>query len=221
MARCNQCNVTIRDNTNICPLCQCVIEQDGRESDVYPDVWLAEKKMRLISNISLFSVLLVSAALAVINYVTGERAWCLIPIASLFYVLFVIRLVVFSDKGYRTKVIVPLITGILLVVLIDLITGPLWWSVNYVVPAGILLTDLIIVLMMLINKKRWQSYIVMEIAMIAVSAAILLLWKPAEVITDPVMSLVAFGISVFLFLGALIIGDRTARGELKRRFHIR
>ena len=41
------------------------------------------------------------------------------------------------------------------------------------------------------------------------------------IIYVPYLALAALGTSVFLFLGTLIIGDRRARVELKRRFHIR
>ena len=49
----------------------------------------------------------------------------------------------------------------------------------------------------------------------------LLYTSALHIVTHPGLSELAFGISVFLFLGTLIIGDRRARLELKRRFHVR
>lgn len=221
MGKCKQCNVTIRDNTTVCPLCQCVIEQDEHREDVYPDIWNAEKKMKLFSNICLFAVLVISAGLGVWNYFVGEHPWCVIPIASMFYLFVFLRVVILSSKGYRVKILLPVILGILLVIVIDIITGFYGWSVNYVLPGGVLLADLIIVIMMIVNKRRWQSYMIMQIGMIAVSIVPIILWLMPGGITRPLVSLIAFGVSLFLFLGTLIIGDRAARGELKRRFHIR
>ena len=40
------------------------------------------------------------------------------------------------------------------------------------------------------------------------------------VITSPIMTQIAVGLSFFLFIGTVIIGDRKARQELKRRFHL-
>jgi hypothetical protein len=40
------------------------------------------------------------------------------------------------------------------------------------------------------------------------------------IVTFPYLALIAFGVSVFLFLGTLIMGDQRAKTELKRRFHI-
>ena len=39
-------------------------------------------------------------------------------------------------------------------------------------------------------------------------------------ISNIYLCLVAFAASGFLFLGTLIIGDKRARTELKRRFHV-
>lgn len=41
------------------------------------------------------------------------------------------------------------------------------------------------------------------------------------IVTAQLFALIAFAFSLFLFLGTLIIGDRRARVELKRRFHVR
>lgn len=48
-----------------------------------------------------------------------------------------------------------------------------------------------------------------------------LILRAVGVITVPFLSLLAFAFSLFLFLGTVIIGDRRARVELKRRFHVR
>ena len=41
------------------------------------------------------------------------------------------------------------------------------------------------------------------------------------IVTAPILALLAFAFSTALFLGTLIIGDRRARTELRRRFHVR
>lgn len=104
--------------------------------------------------------------------------------------------------------------------LVDAVTGFHRWSVNYVLPSGVMMVDLLTVLLMIINKRNWQSYMILEIGMIVASFVPILLWI-FGVITSPLLSFIALGVSVFLFLGTLIIGDYTARGELRRRFHIR
>lgn len=226
--------MTILDNTAVCPLCQCVLEAEasgisdgGRAAgeqvriNEYPDVWIRQRKMKQLCNFILVAVLAAGAVLAVINFVfLRDSLWSLIPIAAMFYAYTAFRVIFVSRKGYRWKVFVPLILALALLLIIDIETGYYGWSLNYVFPAGILLTDFIILILMLTNRRNWQSYMIMQIIMMAVSLIPLVLWA-AGVITAPLLSLIATGVSVFAFLGALILGDRTARGELKRRFHIR
>ena len=40
------------------------------------------------------------------------------------------------------------------------------------------------------------------------------------IVTAPILAVLAFAFSAALFLGTLIIGDRRARTELRRRFHV-
>ena len=245
MAKCRQCNVTISDNTTVCPLCQCVLETEGSQPvpqnhagdltaasaansagihapiNEYPDVWLRQQKIKHLCNLILAGVLIASAALAVVNFAFSRDSWwSLIPIAAMGYAYAAFRVIFVSRRGYRWKTFLPLVLGLILLLIIDIETGFYGWSMNYVFPSGILLTDLIIVILMLTNIKNWQSYMIMEIIVVAVSLIPMVLWITG-IITHPLLSVIALAVSASLFVTALILGDRTARGELKRRFHIR
>lgn len=222
MIKCKQCNVTISDNTAVCPLCQCVVSGE-REAAIneYPDVWLKQRRIKHFCNLILVAVLIAGVALAVVNLACHHESWwCLIPIAAMTYTYVVFRLIFVSRKGYRWKTFVPIVLALILMLIIDIETGFHGWSLNYVFPSGILVTDLIIIILMLTNLKNWQSYMVMEIVTVAVSLIPMLLWITG-LITNPVLGIIALAVSASLFVAAFILGDRTARGELKRRFHIR
>lgn len=221
MSRCRQCKVEIKDETHVCPLCHCVLEQEGENHNTYPDVRPMVKRLMLAGRIYLFAFLVVSVVLLAINYETFHGMWWSgIVIASLAYLYLILRFAIIEDAGYRSKIIVLTICGVLFVVLIDFLTGYEGWSVNYVIPGGILLVDFGIVILMLVNMRNWQSYLLFQIAMILCSLIPLLFWRLA-IITKPLLSWIAFGVSVFLFLGSYIIGDRRAKTELRRRFHVR
>ena len=72
---------------------------------------------------------------------------------------------------------------------------------------------------MLINRRNWQSYIMWQILMLLVSVGMIILFI-FEIIDKPYLMGIAVMCSVFLFLGTLIFGDRRARVEVQRRFHI-
>ena len=97
--------------------------------------------------------------------------------------------------------------------------GAYGWSINYVVPSVILLADGVIALLMLINLRNWQSYIMFQIGLLFASTLPLLLWY-LGIITHPLLSLITLIITGFFLLASFIIGFRRASVELKRRFHI-
>ena len=79
--------------------------------------------------------------------------------------------------------------------------------------------DLAILIMMIVNRRNWQSYMMLQIFMMILSGSGLVLLA-MDLLVYPYVMLVAAASSLFLFLGTFIIGDRRARNELKRRFHI-
>lgn len=222
MGRCRQCNVEILDNTLICPLCKCVIEQDTHMENAYPDIRFRARKLNLAVRIFLFISILIEALLVYLNYKFFDGIWwSVISGAGLSYIYFVARFAVLNDNaGYRSKFLLLTFFGILYVILIDCVIGYHGWSVNFVLPGGLLFVDIAILFVMFVNRRNWQSYIMLEISMIFLSMVpLFLMWL--DIVTETFISGLAFAASVLLFLGTLIIGDKRARNELKRRFHVR
>ena len=222
MGRCRQCNVEILDHTQICPLCRCVVEQNKESETMYPDIRLRVRKLNLAVRIFLFGAILTEVFFIYlnINYVRGIW-WSAITGAGFAYVYFIARFAVLNDNaGYRSKFLALTFFGVLYVILIDFVIGYHGWSVNFVLPGGLLLVDLFIVILMFINRRNWQSYIMLELFMIVLSAVpLVLMWF--HIVTETFIGGLAFAVSILLFAGTLIIGDRRARSELKRRFHVR
>ena len=135
------------------------------------------------------------------------------------YGYLVLRYAILGKSGYKGKIIVLTLIAILMVVAIDFVVGYRGWSVNYALPSAILLVDAGILILMCINRRNWQSYMMAQILAILLSLIPVGL-RLGGIIKFPYLVWIAFGTSVFLFLGTLIIGDRRARTELKRRFHV-
>lgn len=223
MSKCRQCGVEIKDKTQVCPLCKCVLEQeaDKRGENKYPNVRIRTKKWNLAVRVYLFLAIATEVLLVYLNwkYYNGTK-WSIISGVGFLYVYLAARFLLINDSaGYRIKFSMLTFTGVLYLIIIDYLIGYDGWSVNYVLPADLLFIDVAIVVIMLINKRNWQSYMMFQLIMIFVSAVPLLLVK-LGIVTKTFISGFAFAVSVLLFLGTLIIGDKRARAELKRRFHI-
>jgi len=222
MSSCRQCGVKILDETEICPLCRAVLEQDEEGRNMYPDIRFRVKKLHLAVRIYLFVAILLEVLLVYLNYKYFNGIWwSIISGVGLAYVYYIAEFAVLKESmGYRSKLFSLTFFGILYVILIDYVIGYHGWSVNFVLPGALLFVDAAIIFLMIVNRRNWQSYIILEIAMIFISAIpLILIWL--DIVTSTFISGFAFAVSVFLFLGTMIIGDRRARSELKRRFHIR
>ena len=221
MSRCKQCNVEILDETERCPLCHSVLEKTVEVENMYPNVRTMTRRLALLSRIYLFVAILVEALLIYLNVLSdSEMFWSAIPGLAMLYGYLVLRYAILGKSGYKGKIIVLTLIAILMVVAIDFVVGYRGWSVNYALPSAILLVDAGILVLMCINRRNWQSYMMWQIFMILCSFVPIILYLTG-IIYVPYLALAALGTSVFLFLGTLIIGDRRARVELKRRFHIR
>ena len=221
MSRCKQCNVEILDETERCPLCHSVLEKTVEVENMYPNVRTMTRRLALLSRIYLFVAILVEARLIYLNVLSdSEMFWSAIPGLAMLYGYLVLRYAILGKSGYKGKIIVLTLIAILMVVAIDFVVGYRGWSVNYALPSAILLVDAGILVLMCINRRNWQSYMMWQIFMILCSVVPLVLYA-VGIVTAPILALLAFAFSTALFLGTLIIGDRRARTELRRRFHVR
>lgn len=221
MSRCKQCNVEILDETERCPLCHSVLEKTVEVENMYPNVRTMTRRLALLSRIYLFVAILVEALLIYLNVLSDSGMfWSAIPGLAMLYGYLVLRYAILGKSGYKGKIIVLTLIAILMVVAIDFVVGYRGWSVNYALPSAILLVDAGILILMCINRRNWQSYMMWQIFMILCSVVPLVLYA-VGIVTAPILAVLAFAFSAALFLGTLIIGDRRARTELRRRFHVR
>lgn len=220
MNKCSHCGVQILDDTEHCPLCHGVLEDLGQGVNTYPNVYHKNKKINFLFRLFLFLAIVLAVAVVAINIMTDSQIWwSAIVVAIEIYGMWMLYLFAKDHSGYRTRILNGIFGAVILIVLIDEVMGYDGWSVNYVFPAAMLLTDFALLLLMLINRRNWQSYLIFQIAMVLVGLVAILFifigW-----ITAPILSVIAFIISVLIFLGSVILGGRTAKNELKRRFHI-
>ena len=218
MAKCWNCNIEILDETEYCPLCQSILEPTDELENMYPDVRLKIRRLMLFSRIYLFCAILLTAILFGINTVVEAQIWWSMVGLILFYIYLVLRYAILGKSGYRSKVTVLVILSILASIASDFATGYRGWSVDFVLPAGILLVDAIVLGCMIFNRRNWQSYIMWQLLMILCSlipAGLCLI----ELEQYYHLAFLPLAVSSAIFLGTLIIGDRRARMELVRRFH--
>ncbi len=225
MKYCKQCKLNIADPTNVCPLCQSVLEkQEGIQPDgeeMYPVVSMHRKGYKFVLQIFAFLCLIAVIVLAIVNYMTyNGLMWSIICDAGILYLLVTLRYTLFNaHEGHTMKILMQVIAVMLLTVVIDYTIGYQGWSVKYAIPTIILVADMLILILMIVNFKIWHSYILLQMgmAMMSVALGIYLMFHRS---TQTLLAGCAIGVSLILFLGTVCLGDARARNEIKRRFHV-
>ena len=228
---CKKCRIRIIDNTDHCPFCGSVFESPEPEemtvekifeqgSGGFPDAAVRAKKLRFACAVVLFVSIIAAAACVIINIFTGNSLWwSFIVLAGLAIVNVILQYGLSDDSGYRAKFLVMTALGVFFVIAVDAVLGFYGWSVNIVLPGAIILLNIAIIVMIIVNRRNWQSYITSEILTVILSLIVLALIIPG-IITFPLIAVIAAAFSILLFLGTIIIGGQRAETELKRRFHI-
>ena len=75
----------------------------------------------------------------------------------------VLRFAVIGKSGHRAKIIVLAFLAVAIMVALDYIRGFNGWSINYVFPSAVIAVDVGILLLIFINKRNWQSYVMPEL----------------------------------------------------------
>lgn len=221
MSRCKKCNIEVLDETDKCPLCHHVLEHDGMaQHTMYPNVRIATRRFRLAADILLFLSIVAESVMIYINYLMDTHFWwSFVAGLVLIYANVMVRLAILGRSNYQFKILSLTFSTVVILVGIDFLTGYKGWSVNFIYPSGIILLDAGILILMAVNRRNWQSYMMLQLLTIVLGVAAVIL-AAAGIIDFPYLAVAAFAISVFIFLGTVIIGEKRARTELKRRFHI-
>lgn len=224
MRKCVDCNINLIDDTDRCPICKCITKNTDTSVNIgiggYPDAVELVRKFRFLGNLVLFLSIAAAMVCMCINYyVTPDFLWSIIVVLGLIFGNVILQYSIMGKSGYRQKVFWTTLIGVAILFGIDALTGYYAWSINYVLPGALILLELGTLIVMFINFRNWQSYMIIQILEILLSlgAFILLL---VGIIDVPYLVNISLAFSILMFLGTLILGDRRAKSELKRRFHI-
>ncbi len=220
MSYCKQCKIHVNDPVNVCPLCRCAVKKDGTEEWKYPQISQRRRKRQLALRIYFAAAVVLQAVCFYLNTkILTQMQWSLWTLATFAMAYTVLRMIISNRTGYRSMTIGLTIFATAYIVLVDYELGFTGWSLNYVLPASIILLNIAVIVMIFVNRRNWQSYLMVELFLILCSGVpMLLIWL--NITTETWLSYVALWFSIGLFFCTTVVGGRKAKTELKRRFHI-
>lgn len=226
MNKCTRCNIKILDNVAVCPLCrgaltkETIDEETKKESQFsgYPDMGLLAYRKKVAMRIVFFIAIVAVGVLVAINLLTNkESKWSLICAGSIFYALFTFGYT-FQPKVYhQTKIIMQGLLTMFLVWWIDFVLGYKGWSFDYAIPLVLLAMNGLVLVLMLVRRKDWQSYALTQLRLFLLGVLMVLLVF-FEVVTTPTLSIIAIAVTFVILFGMMVIGSRKMTIELRRLF---
>lgn len=201
------------------------IEIDEKESDVkatYPDI---EQKIRMFQVIEkkLVKILaVIEAMLLLINFLTFSSVpvyWSVIAGGGMTYAVLTLRDLLRIGQGHILKIYRQVCTVLALLVLIDFSLGWKGWSLEFGLPCIIYCLVTAIVICMCVNFSHWHNYVFMQMVACILSLIDVLL-HVIGVLHHITLAWIALGLSVSLWGATMLVGNRKAKNELKRKLHI-
>ncbi|MDF2988421.1 MAG: hypothetical protein K0R50_3931 [Eubacterium sp.] len=222
MKKCKRCNVKVDEDTKICPLCRTVLTDMGGETvtRTYPSIKVDPHRYNIIKRMLIFLSILSGVTTAVTNYITYNGVvWSAISMAAIIYFWILVSYSIKRNTNMASKILVQVLCVSILTAIMDYSIGYSGWSVNHVIPEIIILANISVLILVIINRMYWQTYVLNQIiiAVLGFIPGILYLFGLIKV---PLPSIVASATSFTVLLGTMIFGDKSIKSELKRRFHI-
>lgn len=224
MKNCKHCDVIILDDSKTCPLCKGVLvePEDTLEATAngYPSVAFSADRFHLVNRIMLFiSVIIIVASIAINYLFYDDLYWSLISIVVVLYSWTIVRHAIINSIHLANKIMVQSLSGAVIVACIDLVIGYRGWSVDYVIPQIAIAANLGIFILLIISKLDWKRYVLQQMGM-AFFGLIPMILLLVGIVDHPLMTYVATGISVVILLFTVILGDKSVKNEMIRRFHV-
>lgn len=231
MTSCPKCKTILLRGEDTCPLCHCVTEIMPEEAEAaveerygggapYPNAQRRSRMLRFWLRLALFILIVFEAGLVTINVLlTPGLYWSAVTGVALLYVYLIVVYWIRHDSGLAPKMGLQLVTIMLMLYALDLTTGDHGWALRWAVPTVILIGDGAVFLLMMLHRSRWFSYMLLLLGLGACSVTIIVFYFAGliEVVTLPAISAAVTGIYI---LAVVLLGDRTVRRELGRRFHV-
>lgn len=158
--------------------------------------------------------------LMLINFMNYQGVpWSLVSGGVAVYLWITMRFAIHHNTNPAAKIMWQTLGIQGLCLLVDWISGYKGWSLNYAAPSFLILANGLNLILTMVNRVNWQSYLLFQMEYVAL-ALVLLVLLLVGAITRPLWTLLALAAAVVILAASVLLGKKKARIELQRRFHI-
>lgn len=217
MRICKKCNLKIKTDSDICPLCQNKLI-GKKEENVFPIIPNIYKKYLTFFKILLFISFIISLLCITADLMINKYHFSLFVILG-FVCLFIILKTAFNNKESIFKSILSqLVILSCLSILWDYFTGFHHWSITYVIPILCIICSINLAILSIVLKDYLEQEIFYFICTILIGIIPLLFIVIG--IPNKIPSIISILLNLTCFITLLIFKFKDVKEEIKRRMHI-
>lgn len=222
MSRCHFCNTNVLEGIHNCPVCFRSLNIDKEENNKeYPQYNKMDKSI-LSFGLKILLFIFISSTLIsfLINILLNtNNPWSLIVFASFLYIWILIKITITGKTSYGAKLLLQLLGLSLLILVINIIANEYFWSINYVIPFLIIISNSIISIKIVSKRIKWRNYSIFQIILLFIGCIPIILYS-FNVITILWPSLASFVYTVLTFIAFIIFSPIKFKQELLKIFHM-
>lgn len=224
MNKCVKCNIEVRDESAVCPLCKRVLSRDNvlegpSRSVMYPYYKHTVKKLKFATRITVFSAIVAELIVVLVSLKIGlDLKYAILAAAGLAFGCFSLIYSTSLNKSLQRKIVVELILAQVLLLVIDSMFDFKEWSLHYGLPGVVVGVDIAMLVLIIVNYTVWVEYLYSIIWILFDSIICMVL---CFIFGDkfPLYAIIAVAVTAVFLGGLIVVGDKQAHSELHRRFH--
>ncbi len=186
---------------------------------LYPDIINIKKSYMLIKILSLISLVVMFICVLINEIFTSNIKWSFLVILGIIYCWITTLYSIRKNVNIASHVLLHTIIAIILVYLIDRIIGYRGWSINIGVPIIIGVSNIAMLILTIVSRKKYFKYSIYQIMLSILSIAVIIL-----LITSAKYKIISVSITSAISLITLIISivlcGKDFKEKLSRVFHI-
>ena len=178
------------------------------------------KKGKKISKISVLVTATIAILLLFINYIyTPQSRWSIIAILGILYTGVTVSYSLKKGINIAGHVLLQMVAISLLTILIDNVIGYKGWSISIALPISMITANISMLILTIMNRKKYLSYVVYQISILIISM-LPLLFLTEHMVKSRTLSIISIVISLLNFFVCILLCRKDLKEELQRRMHV-
>ena len=186
---------------------------------LYPQK-LSSKSSNLLVKVLMLVSIIVAIILVIINKLTTpDIHWAALANGGIIYVWVIVKYSIHRNVNIAGHVLIQTIAVSILTVFIDYKLGFKGWSLSLAIPIILIVANTAMLILTIVSYKKYLRYAIYQlfILIFSVLPAILI---GERVVTKPIMSIIAIGISILNLVITIILSAKDLGEAIKRKFHM-